>query len=132
MEVYLLVNHEQQMYKQSESWTYVKLPSEQKNIRRILSDTYRSMPDPMQLAMLLSVYDELPDSSIADLLACKQEVVSRLLQEADRLFIKAVGQAVSRKCIYEMLKKEIEEQPLAAELVERVKKNLCKTLFDSS
>ena len=132
MGVYLLVSHEQQKSKQSESWTYVKLPSEQKNIRGILSDTYRSMPDPMQLAMLLSIYDELPDSSIADLLACKQEVVSRLLQEAYRLFIKAVGQAVSRKCIYEMLKKEIEEQPLAAELVERVKKNLCKTLFDSS
>ena len=132
MEVYLLVNHEQQMSKQSESWTYVKLPSKQKNIRRILSDTYRSMPDPMQLAVLLSVYDALSGSSIASLLECKQEVVSRLLQEAYRLFIKAVGQGVSRKRIYEMLEKEIEEQPLAAELVERVKKNLCKTLFDSS
>lgn len=132
MGVYLLVSHEQQKSKQSESWIYVELPSEQKNIRGILSDTYRSMPDPMQLTVLLSVYDDLSDSSIAELLACKREAVSRLLREADRLFIKAVGQAVSRKCIYEMLKKEIEEQPLAAELVERVKKNLCKTLFDSS
>ena len=132
MGVYLLVSHEQQKSKQSESWIYVELPSEQKNIRGILSDTYRSMPDPMQLTVLLSVYDDLSDSSIAELLTCKREAVSRLLREADRLFIKAVGQAVSRKCIYEMLKKEIEEQPLAAELVERVKKNLCKTLFDSS
>ena len=132
MGVYLLVSHEQQKSKQSESWTYVKLPSEQKDIRRILSDTYQSMPDPMQLTVLLSVYDDLSDSSIAELLPCKREVVSRLLRGADRLFIKAVGQGVSRKRIYEMLEKEIEEQPLAAELVERVKKNLCKTLFDSS
>lgn len=132
MEVYLLVNHEQQMSKQSESWTYVKLPSEQKDIRRILSDTYQSMPDPMQLTVLLSVYDDLSDSSIAELLACKREVVSRLLRGADRLFIKAVGQGVSRKRIYEMLEKEIENQPLAAELAEHVKNNLCKTLFDSS
>ena len=65
LEVYLLVNHEQQEAVQSESWTYVKLPSKQKNIRRILSDTYRSMPDPMQLAVLLSVYDALSGSSIA-------------------------------------------------------------------
>ena len=132
MEVYLLVNHEQQKSKESESWTYVRLSSEQKSIRRILSDTYRSMPDPMQLTVLLSVYDALSGSSIASLLECKQEVVSRLLENADKIFSRALGQNTARESIYGMLENEIENHPLFSETVERVRNNLRKILFDTS
>ena len=132
MEVYLLVNHEQQIAAQSESWTYVKLASDQRDAISILSDAYRNMPDLMQLVVLLSFYDNLQACAVSDLLECEEDIISRLLQKADRLFAKALGQAANRERIYEMLEYEIETNPLSPELVERVRQNLCETLFDSS
>ena len=132
MEVYLLVNHEQQKAAQSESWTYVKLSSALANVRRILSDTYRHMPDILQLVVLLSAYDKLPESDIADLLECGEEIVFRLLEKADRLFAKALGQAISQESLCEMLENEIENNPLSAERIERVRRNLCETFFSAT
>ena len=132
MEVYLLVNHEQQKATQSESWTYVRLASDQQDAKSILSDAYRHMPDLLQLVVLLSVYDDLRDADIAELLECEDEIVVRLLHKANRLFAVALGQAASRESIYEMLEYEIENPPLSPELIERVRQNLCETLFGAA
>ena len=132
MEVYLLVNHEQQKAEQSESWTYVRLSSDQKDTSKILSDVYRHMPDLLQLVVLLSVYDNLPAIDIAELLACGEEIVSCLLRKADQQFSGALGQTASRESLYAMLEYEIEDQALSADLVERVRRNLCETLFGAA
>ena len=132
MEVYLLVNHEQEKATQSESWTYVRLPSGQENSRRVLSDAYRHMPDLLQLVVLLHAYDGMDAGEIADLLECGEDVVTRLLQKADRMFAKALGQAASEDSLYEMLEYEIENNPLPPEMVERVRQNLCETLFGAA
>ena len=132
MEVYLLVNHEQQKATQSESWTYVRLASDQQDAKSILSDAYRHMPDLLQLVVLLSVYDDLRDADIVELLECEDEIVVRLLHKANRLFAVALGQAASRESIYEMLEYEIENHPLSPELIERVRQNLCETLFGAA
>lgn len=132
LEVYLLVNHEQQEAVQSESWTYVRLASDQQDAISILSDAYRHMSGLLQLVVLLSVYDNLPDSAVADLLECEENIISRLLQKADRLFDKALGHPASRERIYEMLEYKIETNPLSPDLVDHVRQNLCETLFGSS
>ena len=62
----------------------------------------------------------------------EDEIVVRLLHKANRLFAVALGQAASRESIYEMLEYEIENHPLSPELIERVRQNLCETLFGAA
>ena len=90
------------------------------------------MPDLLQLVVLLSIYDDLRNADIAELLECEEEIVAQLLHKADRLFAVALGEAASRESIYEMLEYEIENHPLSPELIERVRQNLCETLFGAA
>ena len=70
MDVYLLVGHRQLRKERWEETIFLKLPVQDRDLPERLSKAYRQMPDPLRLVLLLSVYDEMSDDEIAELLRC--------------------------------------------------------------
>ena len=129
LDVYLLVGHRQLKSERSEETIFLKLPVQDRDLQERLSKVYRQMPDPLRLVLLLSIYDEMSDNEIAELLRCSSRKIRHLLQLAVSILADACGKTVSRESIMLMLELEIDSFEISKEMIERVREMLCENLF---
>jgi len=129
LDVYLLVGHRQLRKERWEETIFLKLPVQDRDLPERLSKAYRQMPDPLRLVLLLSVYDEMSDDEIAELLRCSSRKIRHLLQLAVSILADACGEPVSRESIALMLETEIDSVEISKEMIERVSEMLSENLF---
>ena len=129
LDVYLLVGHRQLQSDQAEEQVFLKLPNLDQERQKHLAEVYRQLPDPLRLVLLLSIYDELEDDEIAQLLRCSARKIRHLLQLAGGIFADACGETVSRESIALMLESETDSMEISKEVIDRVREMLRDSLF---
>ena len=127
--VYLLVGYQPSQSDPSKEPVFLKLPALGQDLLNRLAEAYRKMPDPLRLVVLLSIYDELTDNEIAELLVCSSKKIRHLLRLADSIFANACGAAVLPENITLMLENEIDSIDISKEVIEHVRKMLREKLF---
>lgn len=122
MPTFLLVSHKHDPDRSDESWIFLQLSDFQGD--RALASAYESLPDWMQLLILLSIYDRISDRDLAKMLGCDPEMIRWLLHAACNQMNTQLGRIVDQKEIVSMLDHVIRTFPVSPDLLARIKEHL--------
>ena len=119
MGVYLLIDHRKDIEENSASWVFLCLDGTETQAE--LEKTYDSLPDVMQLLILLSSYDQIPEEEIAKMLNCDHETVTRILKAAKNRLERQLGQNAGKNELAAMLEKKIQDCHVPEDLQKQVR-----------
>ena len=119
MGVYLLIDHRNDIEENSASWVLLCLDGTETQAE--LEKAYDSLPEIMQLLILLSSYDRIPEEEIADMLNCDLKTVTRILNAAKSRLERLLGQTAGKKELAAMLEQKIQNLHVPEDLQKRVR-----------
>ena len=117
--VYLLIDHRNDNEQNSTSWVFLCLDGTETQAE--LEKAYDSLPEIMQLLILLSSYDRIPEEEIAEMLNCDLETVTSILKAAKSRLERQFGQTASKKELAAMLEQKIQNFHVPEDLQKRVR-----------